>query len=330
MNDSLEQFRDLALRALDRPADAALRDELATQLSAHPEWAGEWREVRETHRAVREAAHAADARALADRTEQIPAARLAALLGEDLDETAPAAPAASRPRRSHRWRWLGLVAGITLIASTALLVPRPSNPEASTEIFDVTPWLAHAPPTLTRALTAPLSNVVASAQLPTLRTDDSLQLRSPLLATSAGEVTVTWRGDVAATITLRESGHTVWSAADARSGARTPALPADRVYELVLTPTNGTPVRERFVTVAPASDTAGGSTSGFATLLGAITTEPARLGDAVTAWHALPEEARRSEIGVRLGLWLAVEARQPDLLAEAKASAELRARAAVR
>jgi hypothetical protein len=327
VNDSLEQFRDLALRALDRPADAALRDELAAQLSAHPEWAGEWRELRETHRVVREAAHAADALTEADRTEHIPAARLAALLGEDLDETAPAA---TRPRRSHRWRWLGLVAGITLIASTALLVQRPSNPAASTEIFDVTPWLAHAPPTLTRALTAPLSNVVASAQLPTLRTDASLQLRSPLLATSAGEVTVTWRGDVAATITLREGGRIVWSATDARSGARTPALPADRVYELVLTPTNGTPVRERFVTVAPASDTAGAGTSGFATLLGAITTEPARLGDAVTAWHALPEEARRSEIGVRLGLWLGVEARQPDLLAEAKASAELRARAAVR
>lgn len=319
MNDSLEQFRDLALRALDRPTDAALRDELAAQLSAHPEWAGEWRELRETHRVVREAAHAADARTEADRAEEIPAARLAALLGEDLNETTPAAPAATRPRRSHRWRWLGLVAGISLVASTALLVQRPSNPAASTEIFDVTPWLAHAPPTLTRALTAPVSNVVASAQLPTLRTDDSLQLRSPLLATSAGEVTVAWRGETAATITLREGGRIVWSATDARSGARTPALPADRVYELLLTPPNGTPVRERFVTVAQASDTTGAS--GFAALLGAITTEPARLGDAVIAWHALPEEARRSEIGVRLGLWLGVEARQPDMLAEAKAHA---------
>jgi hypothetical protein len=111
----------------------------------------------------------------------------------------------------------------------------------------------------------------------------------------------------------------VWSTAAARSGVRTPALAADGVYELVLTPATGAAVRERFVTVARGGNTP--DEPGFATIFGAITTEPARLGDAVVAWHALPETARRSETGVRLGLWLGVEARQPDLLAEAKTAA---------
>lgn len=323
MNDSLEQFRDLALRALDHPADATLREELATRLSAHPEWGGEWRELRETHRLAREAAHAAAARTQADRAEEIPADRLAALMGEVTSApTTHAAPVGTPHRPSPRWRWLGLVAGIALIASTALLVPHRDAPVSSLEGFDVTPWLTQAPPSLSRALTQPLRDLVAGAQLATLRADASLQLQSPLLATAAGEVTIAWQGGATATLTLLENGRPVWSATDVLSGARTPALPAGRVYELVLTPTTGAAVREHFVTVARSAESA--EAAGVAAILGALTAEPARLGDAVVAWHALPEAVRRSEIGVRLGLWLGVEARQPDLLAEAKAAAASR------
>jgi hypothetical protein len=302
--DPLDNFRDLAWQALENPADAFLRAQIETALAKNPGWVDEWQELRDAHRLANEVVPAVISRADADRTAAIPPERLAALI-QTASEQRRATP-------SPRWRWLGFAAAIALIASSAMWWKHPPvDPSAD---FNLTPWLATASPGLTRALTAPLEAVVASAQLPTLRADVPLNLRSPLLATHAGEVAIAWTGEATVTLTLLESGKPIWTAAKAHSPAQTPPLPADHTYELVIAPDSGRALRERFVTVASTD----APETGFGSVLAAITREPARLGDAVLAWQALPESLRRSETGVRLGLWLAVEARQPEMLAEAK------------
>ncbi len=303
MNHDLDHFRDLAWRALENPADAALRAEIAAALTAHPDWAGEWQALRETHALAREAVPAALAREQADHTAVIPAARLAALLPP------------SRRRTAHPW-WLAAAAAVLVVAGATFWQLRtPTAP-------DLASWAQNAPPTLARALTAPLADVSATAVLPTLRAETGVQLQSPLLAAAAGPVTIAWRAPAGTTLTLtlREQNRVIWTQAVAQSPVATPPLAADKVYELLLTPAASPALRETFVTVAPATASAG---AGLDAVFAAATAEPARLGEAVLAWHALPAATRQSEPGTRLGLWLALEARQPDLLAEAKTAANI-------
>lgn len=301
MNHDPESFRDLAWRALENPADAALRTELADALTAHPDWAGEWQALRKTHALAREAVPAALACEQADRTAVIPAARLAALLPP------------SRRRAANPW-WLAATAAVLVLAGATFW--QHHTPPAP----DLTRWAQQAQPPLARALTAPLAEFAAAAVLPAMRTATGVQLQSPLLAATAGPVTIAWRAatPTPVTLTLRENNQIIWTLPGAQSPANTPALAADRVYELLLTPDQGPTVREGFVTVSRSPAPA---TPGLAAVFAAAAAEPARLGEAVLAWHALPASTRHSEAGLRLGLWLGLEARQPDLLAEARAAA---------
>lgn len=297
MTDSLDAFRDLAWRALEAPADAALRTEIAGALTAHPEWAAEWRALRETHHLAQAAVPAALARAQADHTAAIPARRLDALLRK------------KRPASPLR-RAMPLIGALAICALFAILLFRPVAPDFSR-------WTQNAPASLTRALTAPLDEVIAAATLPTLRDAPTVQLRSPLLAAQAGPVTIAW-ADAATTpltITLRDNGRVIWTSPRVTAQTDTPPLAADHVYELVLTPETGPAVREHFVTVPAAAV----PHAGLVKILAAATAEPARLGEAVLAWHELPEALRTSEMGRRIGAWLGVEARQADMLAQVRA-----------
>ncbi|MCC6415491.1 MAG: hypothetical protein IT582_06255 [Opitutaceae bacterium] len=297
MTDSLDAFRDLACRALEAPADATLRTEIAEALTAHPEWAGEWRALRETHQLAQAAVPAALARAQADRAAAIPARRLDTLLRKKRT--------ASRLRRA-----LPLIGALAVCALFGILLFRPAPP-------DLSRWTQHAPASLARALTAPLDEVIATATLPTLRDTTTVQLRSPLLAAQAGPVTIAW-ADAATTpltITLRDNGRVIWISPRVSAQIDTPPLEADRVYEVVLTPESGPTIREHFVTVP----TAPTEHAGLEKILSAATAEPARLGEAVLAWHELPKELRTSEMGRRIGAWLGVEARQADMLAQVHA-----------
>lgn len=297
MTDDLNAFRDLAWRALEAPTDAALRTEVADALSEHPTWADEWRILRETHHLAQSAMPAALAIDDADRTTAISAHRLAALL--------------KKPRPvSRSRRWLPFIVTLAACAVFSFFIFRPDSP-------DLSRWTASAPAKLTRALTAPLSEVLATAVIPTMRDSTSVKMRSPLLAAQAGLVLIDW-ADAATTpvtITLRENGRTLWTSPRVTAPTLTPDLAPDRAYELILTPTSGPAVRERFITVANSPELY----TGFDAVLAPATAEPARLGEAVLAWHDLPENLRNSETGRRIGAWLAVEARQPDMLAEVRA-----------
>jgi len=303
VNHDLESFSDLAWRALENPADAALRAELAVALTEHPDWAGEWQALREAHALAREAVPAALAREQADRTAVIPAARLATLLASE----------ASPRRRAVRPFWFAAAAALVLLTGGVVWQLRtPASP-------DLNAWARQSPPALAHALTAPFAEVLATAVLPTLRDSTTVQLRSPLLAATAGPVTIAWRHPTPLTLTLRENGRTLWTVTATTSPQLTPPLPADHVYELLLMPATGPAHRETFVTV-PAHPAAPTATS-LDAILTAATANPARLGEAVLAWHALPAETRASEPARRLALWLGVAARQPDLLAEARTPA---------
>lgn len=292
MPHDLDTFHDLAWRALEAPADASLREQIAAALAEHPEWNEEWRALRETHRRAREAVPAARAREQADRDTVIPAQRLERLMK-------------TTTRRSRFPIWRSVAACVVLAGAAAWFLVVNQGP-------DLTRWTARAPASLERALTAPFAQVLATTQLPTLRDASAVQLRSPLIAAQAGPVTVEWADATPLVVILRENNRTIWSSPRTTTRAITPALAADHVYELVLTPENGPVLRERFFTV-PETDE---KFTGLAAVFDAAVAEPARLGEAVLAWQALSPEVRRSEIALRLGLWLAVEARQPDLLKE--------------
>lgn len=306
MHDDSDAFRDLAWRALENPADATLRAEVAAALAANPVLAEEWRRLRGTHALAREAVPAALARAQADRTEIIPAHRLEAL-------TRQVQP---RPRPSP-W-WFAAAAALALLAggfAWSLRAPAEADRLA---------WSRRSPASLARALTAPLAEVSANATLPTLRNDATQQLRSPILAATAGPVRIVWTSptETPASVTLREGNRTLWTVADASSPVATPVLPPGHVYELTLATPGGAVLRETFVTVTPPDSVGPGLEGIFA----AVTAEPARLGEAVLAWHDLPVRQRHGETATRLGLWLGVQARQPDLLAEATSAAAALAR----
>lgn len=306
MHDDHDAFSDLAWRALENPADAALREQVAAALAADPTRAETWRRLREDYARAREAVPAALSRTQADRTDSIPPARLDALLRE------------TRARsRLSPW-WLAAAAAVVFLSGSFLW----SSRDAAAP--DLAAWSRRAPASLARALTAPLAEVAATATLPTLRSHAALQLRSPLLAAAAGPVPIAWLSpdNTTATLTIRENNRLIWTLPGATSPALTPALPPGHVYELTLVATGGTALRETFVTVPPPPSTA----PGLDGLLATLTADPARLGEGVLAWHALPTAQRRSEAGIRVGLWLGVQARQPDLLAEATAAAQARLR----
>jgi hypothetical protein len=132
VNHDLESFSDLAWRALENPADAALRAELAVALTEHPDWAGEWQALREAHALAREAVPAALAREQADRTAVIPAARLATLLASE----------ASPRRRAVRPFWFAAAAALVLLTGGVVWQLRtPASP-------DLNAWARQSPPAL--------------------------------------------------------------------------------------------------------------------------------------------------------------------------------------
>tara|TARA_R110002167_G_scaffold59058_1_gene167213 strand:- start:190 stop:513 length:324 start_codon:yes stop_codon:yes gene_type:complete len=95
----------------------------------------------------------------------------------------------------------------------------------------------------------------------------------------------------------------------------TPSLRQDAVYALELRVEDVALLRDEFVTVGKAHSTDLHRSNDLGRILAAATASPARLGEAVLAWWALPPEVRQSENGRRIGAWLAVLARQPDMLA---------------
>jgi hypothetical protein len=300
-----EQFFDLAWQSWESPDRADLQAAVASILQAHPEWRDEYLALKTEFARLQEAIPAAATLESFSSEESIPPARLEALMAQ-------LPHARARPQTSA-FPWMKIAAAAALIATGAWFV----IPKAE-RTFDPTPWLAQASPSLMSALQAPLSSVLAQANLPTLRDDATIHLQSPLIATATGEITIAWRGASPAYLAIHSAGKQIWSAHDQSSPARGPTLPPNQTFELVITPQeNNATAREYFVTTERAAPTS----ESFAAIMQAITTEPQRLGDAVLAWHALSPSEQQSELGVRLGLWLGVSAQQPDILAKARADA---------
>jgi hypothetical protein len=297
MPETPEEFSDLAWRSLEAPEDSAVRKLLGEALSAHPEWTAVWTDLREAHRDLQACIPAACAVATADSATSIPAARLAQLL-----RNVPGAPV-----RRRWWPWLGAAAIAAVAALVMILQPQKE------ENFDWQPWRSAAPASLVRALTSPWQELVQDTRIPVLRDAPALQLQSPLVATAAGRVIIAWRDapSEALTAVIRQGTREI-SRQTGPAPLITPPLAPDAVYELSLWAGAQRLTEERFVTITAPDRTE----AGLAAVLQAATAQPVRLGEAVLAWHALDDRTRHADTGRRLGIWLAVEARQPDILAE--------------
>lgn len=303
MSDDLNDFRDLAWKALEAPGDAALRDAVSDALTAHPEWTDEWRILRETHHLAAEAVPAALARNQADRSVSIPAERLTALSQR------------LHPKRNRPWiRMLATAAALVALGFFAVRPFYQTSDSAPVRLP------VDSPASLVRAFATPVDALLATAKIPTLRSSAFLQVRSPIIAAQAGQVTVDWISgrDGSVTVRLTENGQTLWQTSAAIGPVQTPALPADHAYELLLTDSAGNTVREVFATVPADENTPHEAKQPLSDVLDPATATPARLGEAVLAWHALPSVIRQSDAGRQLGIWLALEARQPDILEECR------------
>jgi len=297
MPETLEDFYDLAWRALETPAEASLQQAVAQALAAHPEWMQAWADLRDSHHELQTTVPVVSAMADADRTAKIPADRLNQLMRE-VD---------AAPMRRQRWPWLGAAMAAAIVVLFWVL-PRGSDD------FEFQPWSDRAPASLREAFSKPWSELVLTAQIPVLRDTPAVQLQSPLIATAPGPVTIAWRGDTASvTAVIRQNNREI-SRQTGSSPLVTPPLVADTVYELYLYEGAKLLTREHFMTTAETLPQA----TGLAGVMNAIIAEPMHLGDALLTWHALDQKTRQSDAGRRLGLWLALEARQPDLLDEVR------------
>ena len=306
---TFDDFTDLAFRRLENPSDAALRTELDQALAQHPEWTEEWRALRDTH---------------AQFAEALPIAHELNTPAPSASETPPVPweklqPATRPPRR---W-WTTLVpaaaAAIVLLLWTQFTARTETLPTA-----EVIARVASLDPSLAAALRAPLPELLMSLQPATLRDSSASAdawIQQPFGAAQSGPVTVTWTGGPA-DLTLRQRGQIIWQAKQATSPTLTDTLPADGVYELSIVLTSPTPadLRTRFITVAANAET-DASLGPFAPIVAPLASSPARLGEAAAAWRELTVAQKTSPVGLRLGLWLGVNARQPDIWAEAKHAA---------
>lgn len=274
-----DEFQDLALRALESPGDESTLAALRQALEAHPEYRAEWQSL----------------------------STLYAHSGEILAQAESTSPVVARTPWRRRWQpWVALAAAAAV--AVGVFIWRGAPHESLAE------WRETGPTSLRTALTAPLPQLLAAAQPAVFRSGEAVQLQSPLIAATAGPVEIAWRGG-RARVQLERDGTIIWNQVG-NSPLTTPALPADGVYQLEINlidqPTVKA-VRETFVTVS-----AGKIASGLNGVLQAATADPARLGEAVLAFHRLPAAVRQSEDGQRIALWLAQRARQPDLLPTAQ------------
>jgi hypothetical protein len=225
--------------------------------------------------------------------------------GEILAAEHPGTPAAKSISFLHRWQtWAALAAAVLV----GLFLWPDSSPDLLAE------WREHGPADLQAALTQPLPQLLATAQPAVFRAAATIQLQSPLIAAGAGPVEIAWQGGPAH-IRLERDGSVIWEYTGA-SPVTSPALPANEVYQLEINRLDrpaAAAIRETFVTVTPVENT-----PGLDGVLQAATAKPARLGEAVLAFHRLPAEVRRSDAGRRIAIWLGQRARQPDLLSSAR------------
>ena len=294
-----EPVADLMLRVLENPHDAAARAALDHELASQPEWRGEWEELQATYETTSDAF----ASRIPSR-DAIPASRLTALRDVVAKQRPPA-----RVLAFPLQNLLGLAAAVALLAMVGRnIAPSPIDPasELATRL-DKTSLLHHA-------LTAPLTVIERDTTLTTFRSDASaFTLLGPLVATRAGNVTIAWNNsDPTAPrhVQLFEADRLLWETTQASSPIQTPALAADRVFEIRIRDAENTLLaREEFLTVAAPAAPA----DPLAAIVADATASPARLGDAVIGWFNLPPELATTPVARRLGLWLAHEANLPSL-----------------
>lgn len=305
---NLDAFQDLLLRHLESPDDVRLRREFEAALEAHPQWLDHWRVLRDQYQLSRAAGPV-----VAELLEPAPTTTAAAAVPWDRLSPAATTATATAPARGTTARWR-TAASLAFAASLALmLVWRPWR-EAGPSVDALA---AAAPRSLALALVAPASDLLAAARLPTQRAGPALvHIRQPITAAAAGPVAIEWSPATTAVVTLRRLDQVVWRADDVTPPQTTPTLPTGGVYVLEVMPRDGSPaVVTRFVTV---TGTASTPADPLAAIVALCAEEPARLGEAVARWWALPADLRETDAGARLGIWLALEANQPDLLATAR------------
>lgn len=309
---TLDDFTDLAFRRLENPGDATLRAAVEQALSDHPEWVKEWRALRETDALVAEALPIAlelnPANPAVSAPPPVPWAKLA--------------PAAEAPSPRTRWRWMAALAAAAAIAIGGTFLPSRNEALPAPARIAQTPGLEAS---LANALRTPLVDLLATLQPVTLRAASAggeAWIQQPFGAALAGPLTIAWSGGPA-DLTLRQRGQIIWQATRVTSPTASPALPADGLYELTISlrdPT-GTDLLTRFITTAETPALAAAELGPFAAIVTPLASSPARLGEAAAAWRRLNIAEKTSPTGVRLGLWLGVNARQPDIWAEAQTAA---------
>ena len=316
---NLDHFQDLACRALETPDDLALQHKVADALRAHPEWQSTWAELSALYAETADALAAHAALEPANSSEEtLPAERLPKLLTAAGVASAPdkaTVPLATTSRASFprwtfpRWAWAGLAAA-AMVTVAAVFWPRATLTSPLSAH-----WNERGPESLRLALTLPLPELPGALRLPVFREETSVRLQSPLIAAQAGPVIIAWTQTTPgqARVRLVQNDRVIWETS-ARSPVTTPALPADAVYSVEILP-SGQPeakqLSETFVTVVPVGPPPAGKS--LEAVLASATAKPPRVGEAFLAYQALTPAERNSEAGQRVGLWLAVEARQPEL-----------------
>ena len=318
-----EAFQDLAFRALENPSDAMVWAELDEVLRQHPDWREKWMQLAAAYAQAEEifpaqaaAETSPEATGGGGEVETIPAPRLDELRKLISPDRKPIEKTNSA---GGLWAWIGGMAAALILGWWAW---GPSG-SMTTAPTDLVAWHDTGPASLQLALTAPLEEVLRDAAIPVQRgVDRPLILRSPLVAAVAGPVQIEWsRATVApakTTVILSQGTQEIWRTTTDDVRVTTPSLRSDEVYALELQVDGIARLRDEFVTVGKVGATDLRLSGDLDRILDAAIASPARLGEAVLAWWALPPEVRSSENGLRVGAWLAVEARQPDMLAEVR------------